>query len=103
MCTPLGLFSETAQMNACCNEMLKSWRLFIVEAFPLGLECMEVVAMSCLVGEKTRQQRQTKHRSSKTPIRADKRGDKKERKKDRKKEIENQSLVQRDVTGPQGG
>ena len=85
-------------------------------AFTWGFESMEVVAMLRLVGEKTRQQRQTKRRSSetpiaqanewggrwgnkegdkaaaadKTPITADKRGDKegrKERKKDRGESI----------------
>ena len=48
--------------------MLKSWQFSMFEAFPLGIECVEVVAMSRLVREKTRQQRQTKCRSSKTPI-----------------------------------
>ena len=48
--------------------MLKSWRHSIFEAFTWGFESVEVVAMLRLVGEKTRQQRQTARRSSKTPI-----------------------------------
>ena len=34
------------------NLILKSWRFSIFEASLLEFECMEVVAMSCLVGEK---------------------------------------------------
>ena len=45
--------------------------------------------------------------ANKTPIKQNadqsRQAGRQERKKDRKKEIENQSLVQRDVTGPQGG
>ena len=85
---------------------------------------MEVVAMLRLVGEKTRQQRQTKRRSSetpiaqanewggrwgnkegdkaaaadKTPITADKRGDKKEGRKERKKEGQGREHIHDEVT-----
>ena len=59
--------------------MLKSWRHSIFEAFTWGFESIQVVAMLRLVGEKTRQQRQTKRRSQQTSGETRKEGKKERR------------------------
>ena len=65
---PVGVAKRVPDKSSY-SQMLKSWRHSNIEAFTWGFESMEVVAMLRLVGEKTRQQqRQTKRRSSKTPI-----------------------------------
>ena len=70
-------------LQASYSQMFKSRRHSIFEAFTWGFESVEVVAMLRLVGEKLRQQRQTKQRSQQTSGETRRKEGRKERKKDR--------------------